>query len=282
MEISEIPKVRKVEFNHENVPRYYMRGNSLATHFSNALQVLFPEGERFFIRSVQAFSDQITDPDLNERIKGFIGQEIQHGKAHEKFFKHLEEFGLKPDEFESWYKKFAYDWLEKTALKLFSKELAVSVTAAAEHYTATMAELSFQQNFNEGLPESIRDLFLWHAAEEIEHKSVAYDVYQLVDGSYLRRVAGMALASGLLWGLAFAGQIQFSLQDSEMTLARAINDLPGLISNNSKLAAGILPRLLEYFKPDFHPDQTDNLRYAKEFFNKNEKKLLAAKKGNAA
>jgi uncharacterized protein len=41
-------------------------------------------------------------------------------------------------------------------------------------------------------------LFLWHAAEEIEHRHVAYDVYQHIGGGYVRRVAAMVPLAGLI------------------------------------------------------------------------------------
>jgi uncharacterized protein len=51
----------------------------------NSLHSVFPAGERYFIRSVKWFDKKIQDPDLKERVKAFIGQEVQHGMQHESF-----------------------------------------------------------------------------------------------------------------------------------------------------------------------------------------------------
>ena len=43
----------------------------------------FPEGERFFIRSVLAYREQISDPKLLQEIREFCAQEAQHTLVHE-------------------------------------------------------------------------------------------------------------------------------------------------------------------------------------------------------
>ncbi|MCA3859791.1 MAG: metal-dependent hydrolase, partial [Burkholderia sp.] len=52
------------------------------THFMNALSLLFPAGERFFMDSVRNYRDQIEDPELKKQVIGFIGQEAMHTREH--------------------------------------------------------------------------------------------------------------------------------------------------------------------------------------------------------
>ena len=52
------PQRMGFEFD-EKVPRYWLDNNYLISHTMNALSVLFPEGEQFFVDSVRAFRDQI-------------------------------------------------------------------------------------------------------------------------------------------------------------------------------------------------------------------------------
>ena len=42
-------------------PQHWIDGSALATHLVNGVNMLFPDGERFFIRSVKHYLDQITD-----------------------------------------------------------------------------------------------------------------------------------------------------------------------------------------------------------------------------
>lgn len=70
----------------------------------------------------------------------------------------------------------------------------LAFTAAAEHYTATLAArvLGDEMQAIPGDPE-VWNLLNWHAIEELEHKSVAFDVYRAVDGPEWIRIAVMAV-----------------------------------------------------------------------------------------
>ncbi|HBL85954.1 MAG TPA: metal-dependent hydrolase, partial [Alcanivorax sp.] len=71
---------RRMDFQFDpDMPRYWFAGDQFKTILLTALSCTFPEGERFFVRSVRHYQKQITDPDLRERVKGFIGQEAHHG-----------------------------------------------------------------------------------------------------------------------------------------------------------------------------------------------------------
>ena len=59
----------------EQVPQYWLNNSHLLSHTMNALSVLFPQGEQFFVDSVRYYRDQITDPKLKADVRGFIGQE---------------------------------------------------------------------------------------------------------------------------------------------------------------------------------------------------------------
>ena len=99
-----------------------------------AMSLVFPEGERFFIRSVKHFAAQINDKSLAADVKNFIGQEAQHGKLHETFNKAVlgHEYDIEP--FLKWYKTNMFDFVEARATELLGEKLALSVTAAAEHF----------------------------------------------------------------------------------------------------------------------------------------------------
>lgn len=133
-----MPQVRRPEFGLEqNFAKYYADGNAVLTQILNSLHVVFPEGEKLFIRSVKYFQDEIKDPQLKARIKGFIGQETQHMAQHEKIWDTLESQGVNVREYDAWYSKNAYETVEGTIRKIFGEEtykkLALSVTCALEH-----------------------------------------------------------------------------------------------------------------------------------------------------
>ena len=51
----------------------------------NAASLSFPPNERFFIDSVRAYADRITDPVLKAEVRGFVYQEAMHNKVHAGF-----------------------------------------------------------------------------------------------------------------------------------------------------------------------------------------------------
>jgi predicted metal-dependent hydrolase len=274
--------VRRIQFGHENTfERHWFRGNPFMTHFMNSLHSVFPAGERYFIRSVKWFDKQIQDPDLKERVKAFIGQEVQHGMQHEKFLKTLDEMGLDGTGFEDWYAKNAYAndetpshesvWfglLEKVVGKEKQQRIGLAITAALEHYTASIAETVLKhRDISAGMPQDMQQMFLWHAAEEIEHKSVAFDVFKdVAGGAYHERMIGFVFGSAYLLYYIGLGWGHYLLADKEMNKVSLPQAIGESIPTYFKLVAETAKSVLPYVLPDFHPDDSDNDQLAKEFF----------------
>src|SRR4051812_9099487 len=152
-----------------------MAGSPIATAIANGVNLLFPHGERFFVRSVNHFRDQIQDPALRAAIKGFFSQEGRHAHAHDEFNAILRTQGFEVDRFLDSYKRLS-SWIEAHT----PAKLNLAITAAAEHFTATLAEGAFSQNMLDQAAPAMRQLLAWHAAEEIEHRAVAFDVLQAI------------------------------------------------------------------------------------------------------
>ncbi len=274
--------VRRIQFGHENTfERHWFRGNPFMTHFMNSLHSVFPAGERYFIRSVKWFDKQIQDPELKERVKAFIGQEVQHGMQHEKFLKTLDEMGLDGTGFEDWYAKNAYAndetpshesvWfglLEKVVGKEKQQRIGLAITAALEHYTASIAETVLKhRDISAGMPQDMQQMFLWHAAEEIEHKSVAFDVFKdVAGGAYHERMIGFVFGSAYLLYYIGLGWGHYLLADKEMNKVSLPQAIGESIPTYFKLVAETAKSVLPYVLPDFHPDDSDNDQLAKEFF----------------
>ncbi len=273
-----MPQVRRPEFGLEqNFTKYYADGNAVLTQILNSLHVVFPEGEKLFIRSVKYFQDEIKDPQLKARIKGFIGQETQHMAQHEKIWDTLQSQGVNVREYDAWYSKNAYETVEGTIRKIFGEEtykkLALSVTCALEHYTATLAEVAMDPELNamQGFDENMKALLMWHAAEEIEHKSVAFDVMKQINSGEVIKNAGMVIGTWALLWYGAVGAVKFLAEDKDIKLT----DIPVSIAEKApltaKLVAAMVPKLVQYFRPDFHPDQMNNDYLATEYFEKNQK-----------
>lgn len=259
---------RKPELQLSDTPRYWLAGSPAATAVGNGVNLLFPVGERFFVRSVKHFLPRLQSEELKARIRGFFGQEGRHAHAHDEQADELRAQGYQIDEFLARYEQIS-GWLEERA----SPELRLAMTAAAEHFTAIMAAdaLSGQAPLLKIAHPSMVRLLGWHAAEEIEHKAVAYDVLQEVDPRYLRRVQGLAMATLMLAGCWIAGTVTLWRQDG-LTVRQALRELRALRADgpgdpkDRAIARRVFARgIRQYLRRDFHPDETDDYHLAREF-----------------
>lgn len=248
-------RVRRMDYDIPEIPRYWYRGNPWITHFMNALSTTFPDGERFFIHSVRNFEKQINDPELLAQMRAFIGQEANHGKEHEAFNRALIDQHKLPLTSKIGFMKKALSY----AKKRYSPREQLALTVGFEHFTAILANLMLEQaDVIEDLDTMYGDMFMWHAVEETEHKSVAFDVFQEVDGDYWLRVRGMAQAT--FFFLLITMRMQYSLlkHDGKLTdwqgtlgFARFMLLKPGMLTR-------IIPEYLDFYRPGFHPWQHDN------------------------
>lgn len=273
-------KVRNVSFEFDQVPKHWVLNNPIMTHFINSMHIVFPDGEKFFIRSVRKFSKDIEDKQLKKDIKGFCGQEGVHAREHERFWDVMEEQGLKPEGFATFLNKSAFkgkyslegfvlNGLDKISPRLGEK-LSLSITAGLEHYTAILANALFHEPIatNQNMAPQMLELLHWHASEEIEHKAVCFDVLQKVDDSYVLRVTGMGIATIALWSYLGLGQLYFLYQDDDVKIvkipAHAYEFFNTIVLG--EVGRGLAQNLLKYFRRDFHPNDIDDRYLIDKFF----------------
>jgi hypothetical protein len=260
-------RVRKMDFAFADadVPRWWLYGNPVLTHMANGLNLLFPPGERFFIRSVKHYLDRIEDPELRARVKGFFGQEGRHGHEHERANRILERQGYDLRRFLDLYEKWAFGVIEP----LFPPVLRLSTTVALEHFTATLAKNALTTDFLDGAHPVMAELLRWHAAEEIEHKSVAFDVLQEVDPRYPVRVAGLVIATTQLLGWWFVGAAMLMAQEDlsreERERHRAEAEQLQLRKEGKRRFELFESAIVAYLRPGFHPDDEDDYHLAREY-----------------
>jgi predicted metal-dependent hydrolase len=260
------PVVRRMNFRFDpaEIPRHWIGGNAVATAIGNSLNLVFPDGERFFVRSVNHYLDEVDDPELRDRVKRFFGQEGQHAKEHERVFELLRAHGYDIDAFLVPYRHLAYEVLAPR----FSPKLRLAITAALEHFTAAFADHALTSpNLHEMTSPAMAELLMWHAAEEIEHKDVAYDVLQAVDDSYLLRVAGLVTAVVGLWGFWTFGVVSLLRQEPDLDLGQALRDFAALRAGRTGPASKGPAAFLQYLAWDFHPAKVENDALARDYFD---------------
>lgn len=227
-------------------------------HYFNVQSLQFPQGERFFIRSVRHFRDRITDPVLQEQIAGFIAQEAMHGREHDAYNQALVRAGYPVERME---RAVAFTiWLtEKTAPPLGR----LAITAALEHLTAIgAADVLDDERILEGAHPEMARLWRWHAMEETEHKAVAFDVYRAVAGdgfvAWLRRCFALLTASFGMSLITWLFMLRVTIRDGSILNLRGW----ALLFHALWISPGDMRkqfwRYWQYFRPGFHPWQIDN------------------------
>ncbi|HCH63104.1 MAG TPA: metal-dependent hydrolase [Deltaproteobacteria bacterium] len=260
---SPVPPVRRMDFDFDEgaVPAHWFGDDRILTRSSDALHLLFPSGERFFVRSVRHFSKRLESPELKERVRGFVGQEAMHGREHERAFALLARDGIEVGSFLQSYESFL-QWMEDRSSPLFN----LAVTCALEHLTATLGANSFFDPMMEDAHPTMHDLMMWHAAEEIEHKSVAFDVYRSVGGGYAMRVVAMAFAYGFLMVWWRRGMVHLLEQDGGFDMAEVRAFRRRARARGSNLPLAFQRALASYLRPSFHPDDSDDYHLAVDYF----------------
>lgn len=246
-----VPRTPGFEFE-SDIPRHWFGDNVVATHLSNGVNLLFPAGERFFVRSVHYYLAQIDEPELLAQVRGFAGQEGRHAREHEHFFERLELQGFEIRRFLRFYERLAFEVLESRV----SPALRLSVTAACEHFTAVLASEALRHNYLDNAHPKLQELLRWHAAEEIEHRAVAFDVLQRVNPSYALRIVGLLGASICLSAFWAVGTGSLLVQDRQLGLRRFLEDWQKM-REQRKGRRTFWSGLGEYLRPSFHPLQKD-------------------------
>jgi predicted metal-dependent hydrolase len=250
-------RARRIHFNYPEggLQRHYVQGDLLMSHIVAYLSATFPEGEDFFVRSVRRHADQVTDPVLNEQVKGFIGQEVTHSREHVALNERLQEMGY-PTRFN--------DRITRKSLlrdeRWFSPLTCLAMTAALEHFTAVLAESLLGDEDAQALLGSteVRKMLLWHAYEESEHRAVAFDVYRAVGGTERRRIWTMRMVTLTFFGSVVVFTTLSLLRDrSTYNPVRLVRSLWAL-RRSPFLKRSLRQRLRQYNKAGFHPNDVDN------------------------
>jgi predicted metal-dependent hydrolase len=248
-------KPRRLDFAFDaSLPRYWYADDPFLTHFMHALSLTFPEGERMFMDAVRAVRDRVKDAGTRGDIAGFLGQEALHSRAHDVLNEQIARWGYPAARLEQGVRQNIAD-----NRPLHTKETLLALTCALEHITAIMGHhLLSHPDLQAEMHAAIRDLWVWHAVEETEHKAVAFDVYQEVYGSYATRVQWLWWST--LGLMSTVTVLQYYLLRRDGLAHKPSVWLKGAwqLWGPSGLLLPLVPAWLRYLRPDFHPWQTDD------------------------
>jgi len=241
------------------------------TAWFNAMSITFPLGEKFFIDSVRYFANRVEDPKLQEDIRGFCGQEGYHRREHQRYNETLcHARGYRLDVLEGRLEKKI-----KRAYRFLSARERLAVTAGFEHITAIMAEsaLSADNPMIDEAPSAMQAMWQWHAAEELEHKSVAFDVYRAIGGTEKMRRRAMRQATFFLMVDVLTGVVHMLRREGQLWNLRLWTEGWKFLFFRDGILRRVWPAYKEYFREGFHPWHRDT-RPLLEWWHNNEDKAL--------
>lgn len=254
---------RNVAFDWAGLPLRWIPGEPFASHMINVMHLLLPEGERWFVKTFSDVLPMIQDEKLLEEVIGFIGQEGMHASAHQGVQDYFTANGLDTDELmhdiEHVFQRLLGDRdLQGNAKDEWLIE-KVALIAGIEHMTAFLGNwiLNTPSLDLVGADAQMLDLLRWHGAEEVEHRHVAFDLYNHLDGRYVRRMRTYALAViGIfyLWIRATKYLIEHDPTPGPQVSSRFV---PGWLAGARKGflpdAAGIFVPIVRYLSPTYNP-----------------------------
>ncbi|HCX82621.1 MAG: metal-dependent hydrolase [Curvibacter sp. RIFCSPHIGHO2_12_FULL_63_18] len=232
-------------------------GDAFRSAFFNALSMSFPLGEQYFMDSVRAGLKSLPEDQrarFAAEVQGFVGQEATHRRIHSLFNGHLETQGFT-------------NALERRAAKRMQASahmdvrVHVGATAATEHLTAIFADwMLAHPEALEGSEERLQTLWLWHSAEESEHRSTAFDVYQAIGGNHEWRLRLFRYITFTFFSDVTRQTIRNLWHDKALfrwstwrSAGHFLFGKDGFISSNRA-------QWRAYLREDFHPRQQDGAR----------------------
>lgn len=254
-------KVRRLTYNPKAIRRHFFADSPVMSHLLTALSSTFPIGEQFFVHSVRNVRDKVQDERLQAQIAAFIGQEAMHSKAHAEFNDAWRRDDYQLDHFQAWLAR------RDEFIRTVHPKLQLAITCAFEHFTALLGGYILRHpEVLSTLDEDATKLWVWHAIEEIEHRAVAFDVYQAVykDDKVRRRIM-RSVTTGFA-SLTLYSTSRLFIQDRRKSLPKVSGNLYGIYLI-AKMLIELIPEYLSYYKKDFHPseiDYTDIVAYWKD------------------
>lgn len=234
------------------LPRRAYADNATATCFLAMLSAIFPPGEDFFVRSVSAFRDRVTDPQLQAAVRGFTGQEVIHSREHDRLNEAFTERGIDLT--------VAVRAIEVALgiLEQLPARQRITCTAMMEHFTALLGEeLLTDEQFRARIHPDVAELWLWHALEELEHKSVTYDVYEVIGNVRAERLLAFALVTAVVAPAALIGWAGLLVQQKVWERPGDITAGIGMVFGRESFLRRIVGRMPLFNRVDFHPARRD-------------------------
>lgn len=264
---------RNVQFDTSHTPLHWIPNEPVVSHFISAFNLLLPEGERTFVDTFTRALPYVKDDKIREAMIGFMGQEAVHAETHNKVlgdFLETNGINVKPALAQIEYITHMFERTNELRSETLRYRIMVeklAVIAGIEHFTAVLGDWILNSKLEDFDADPVMlDMYRWHGAEEVEHRSVAYDVARYFQIRRGHLMVTFALTSILPF---------FALLRYTKFLVRQDPSLPnygkiGIIRQlNKAIQRGAFLRwrdlarsAVDFMRPDFSPDQVGSTAQA--------------------
>ncbi|MFZ9407087.1 MAG: metal-dependent hydrolase [Burkholderiaceae bacterium] len=236
------------------IARHWCDADAFRSAFFNALSMSFPVGEQFFIDAVRAgFKALPADQQerFKEEVQGFIGQEATHRRLHSLYNEHLAALGL------------VNEWGPRAQARMQALEgadvrHALGITAANEHFTAILAEWMLRNPQWLGSQDPrLATLWLWHSAEEAEHRCTAFDLYKALGGDEQWRLKWFRRVSLMFAKDVMSQTVSNLRRDGTLWKFSTWRSAASMLFGRQGFARQMFGAWKDYLRSDFHPAQHD-------------------------
>lgn len=236
----------------DSVPSRWSPEQPEFSHVASAFMGALPYLEPYFIQNLREALPLIADKRIANDARAFIQQEARHAQQHRDWNQVLA-------------RRFpGFEKLERaTKTRLANSKLRHSLpfrlayTSGYEALTYQIACFILEQRHTllQGADPRLLAMLAWHAAEEVEHKSVAFDVFQAVHGGYLLRVVGLGAA--FVSSLRDIRAMMYFLMQAD-GLLRDDESRARLRTLRLLLVTKLVPEFRHYLRPSYHPSQHED------------------------
>lgn len=248
-------KIKKRQFN-VNLPEDKINSwanNAAVTAYFNAFSSVLPFGERVLLAAIKNFKNEVRNPSLKKQVDDFIYQEAHHVGVHNQYNELLLKQG---------YKLTRMNRALQAGIFFYTKILQprqwLAIMVAYEHMIACQADFFFRKLNTEKWDSNFLEVWRFHMAEEIEHKSVAFDMYAETSGSRLTRYFAMIYVSCAFTGRIIHRTFHFLRKDRQLWQWQTLIGGSKFLFGYQGLFWNTMKGILQYMRPGFHPWQYNN------------------------
>ena len=247
-----------VDYSKTELDKHWALGDPFLTHWLNAYTMTIPGGEAMIVKTVEEHMDKIEDRRLKKEAQGLIGQELSHSQGHLKFIDLLHRQGYSTRFFEVITNFLSYKIMEPTSTPV----QRLAFITGVERINELFAEVTLASGVLRKVPAPAGILYEWHLAEEIEHKSVVFDLYHHVYGSRFWLRYGMFMS--LVVNLAYLGIAcsSFLWQDGKLFSPKTWRSAWRYFFKEERFLPRMIRGCRELLRKGFHPSHTDNRELA--------------------